>query len=72
MALVDRRVGDGLMKRNDSDIKLVKSMVVTCCALYNLCESHEEDYQNEWDAPLAAAEPVVALAQGAEEEDRDV
>ncbi len=61
------------MKRNDSDIKLVKSMVVMCCALHNLCESHREDYRNEWDAPVATAaeETVVAQAQGAEE-GRDV
>lgn len=59
------------MKRNDSDIELVKSMVLTCCALHNLCEGHGEDYQHEWDTPVAA-EPVVPLAQGAEEESRDV
>ncbi len=45
-------------------------MAQTCCALYNLCESHREVYDNEWDA--AAAEPVVALAQSVEEEGRDV
>lgn len=61
-----------LIKRNDSDVELVKSMVVTCCALHNLCESHGEDYQDEWDAPVAAAEHVVAHAQGAEEEGRGV
>lgn len=58
------------MKRNDSDIELVKSMVLTC-ALHNLCERHGEDYQHEWDTPVAA-EPVMPLAQGAEEEGRDV
>ncbi|XP_051572771.1 uncharacterized protein LOC127451837 [Myxocyprinus asiaticus] len=60
-----------LMKRNDCDVKLVKSMVLTCCALHNLCESHGEAYENEWDSP-SAAEPVVALAQAVEEEGRDV
>lgn len=64
-----------LMKRNDGDIELVKSMVLTCCALHNLCERHGEDYQHEWDAPVAAAvaeQPAVALRQGAVEEGRDV
>ncbi|XP_074527630.1 uncharacterized protein LOC141791248 [Halichoeres trimaculatus] len=60
-----------LLKRNDGDIELVKSMVVTCCALHNLCETHGEDYQSEWDI-TSAAEPVVSLAHGAEEEGRDV
>lgn len=62
------------MKRNDNDICPIKQMVLTCCARQNLCESHGEEYQNEWDTsvPAAAAEPVVALAQGAEEEGRDV
>ncbi|XP_077088405.1 uncharacterized protein LOC143740226 [Siphateles boraxobius] len=60
-----------LMKRNDCDVTIVKSMILTCCALHNLCESHGEDYDDDWDAP-AAAEPVVPVAQGVEEEGRDV
>ncbi|XP_062302094.1 uncharacterized protein LOC134006997 [Osmerus eperlanus] len=60
-----------LMKRNDCDVKLVKSMALTCCALHNLCESHGEAYDNEWDAP-APAEPVVALSLSVEEEGRDI
>ncbi|CAM4570163.1 unnamed protein product [Leuciscus chuanchicus] len=60
-----------LMKRNDCDVTIVKSMILSCCALHNLCETHGEDYDNDWDAP-AAAEPVVAVAQGVEEEGRDV
>jgi len=46
-------------------------MVLTCCALHNLCERHGEDYQHEWDTAVAA-EPVVPLAQGVEEEGGDV
>ena len=62
------------MKRNDCDVNLVKSMVLTCCALHNLCESHGEAYDDEWDAPAAAAEPgvAVAVAQGAEEGGTDI
>ncbi|XP_058478698.1 uncharacterized protein zgc:113227 [Solea solea] len=62
-----------LLKRNDCVIQLVKSMVVTCCALHNLCESYGETYNSEWDALTAVTvvEPVVEVAQGAEE-GRDV
>ncbi|KAK5893978.1 hypothetical protein CesoFtcFv8_010719 [Champsocephalus esox] len=49
---------------------IVKSMVLTCCALHNVCESHGEDYDDGWNAP--AAEPGVAVAQGAEEEGTDI
>ncbi len=59
------------MKRDDGDVTLVDSMVLTCCAPHNLCKSHGEAYDNEWDA-AAASEPVVALAQGVEEEGRDL
>uniref|UniRef100_A0A8C2HKI6 DDE Tnp4 domain-containing protein n=1 Tax=Cyprinus carpio TaxID=7962 RepID=A0A8C2HKI6_CYPCA len=60
-----------LMKRNDCAVHLVKSMVLTCCALHNLCESHGEAYESAWDPP-SAAEPVLGLAQPVEEEGRDV
>ncbi len=60
-----------LMKRNDCAVNLVKSMVLTCCALHNLCESHGEVYENAWDLP-PAAETVVAVPRAAEEEGRDV
>lgn len=60
-----------LMKRNDCAINLVKSMVLTCCALHNLCESQGEAYENALDLP-SPAEPVVSLAQAVEEEGRDV
>ncbi len=57
------------MKRNDYAVSLVKSMVLTCCALHNLCESHGEVYENAWDLP-PAAETVVVVPQAAEEEGR--
>ena len=60
-----------LLKRNDCDLKLVKSMVLTCCALHNLCESHGETYDTEWDSS-ATVQPVMAVAQGVEEEGRDI
>lgn len=30
------------MKRNDYDMTLVKSMVLACCALHNLCEDYRD------------------------------
>lgn len=44
------------MKRNDCDVKLVQSMVLTSCALHNL---HGEAFDNEWDAPAAAESEVT-------------
>uniref|UniRef100_A0A667Z7W3 DDE Tnp4 domain-containing protein n=1 Tax=Myripristis murdjan TaxID=586833 RepID=A0A667Z7W3_9TELE len=62
-----------LLKRKDCDTQLVKSMVLTCCALHNLCEEHGESYEASWDAPdTAECEPVAAAAQGVEEQGRDV
>ncbi|XP_034036739.1 protein ANTAGONIST OF LIKE HETEROCHROMATIN PROTEIN 1-like [Thalassophryne amazonica] len=61
-----------LVKTNDCDLQLQKSMVMTCCALHNLCENRGETYEMEWDTPAAAVEPVVATAQGVEEEGSDV
>ncbi|XP_070406843.1 uncharacterized protein [Nothobranchius furzeri] len=58
-----------LLKRNDSDVELLKYMVLTCCVLYNICESHGEEYV-ECDAP--ADEPVVANMQEVAEEGSDV
>ncbi|XP_073491291.1 uncharacterized protein [Aquarana catesbeiana] len=56
-----------LMKRNDSDIKLAKSMVLTCCVLHNLCESHGEDFHQDWNT--SSEEPVLVIAaQDMEEE----
>uniref|UniRef100_A0A1A8RNV6 Zgc:113227 n=1 Tax=Nothobranchius rachovii TaxID=451742 RepID=A0A1A8RNV6_9TELE len=58
-----------LLKRNDSDVELLKYMVLTCCVLHNICESHGEEYV-ECDAP--ADEPVVANMQEVAEEGSDV
>uniref|UniRef100_A0A3Q3BHX7 DDE Tnp4 domain-containing protein n=1 Tax=Kryptolebias marmoratus TaxID=37003 RepID=A0A3Q3BHX7_KRYMA len=44
-----------LLKRNDCDVELVKSMVLTCCALHNLCENHVESFQTSLDLPDAEA-----------------
>ncbi|XP_054599295.2 uncharacterized protein [Nothobranchius furzeri] len=50
----------GLLKRNDCDVSLVRSMILTCCALHNLCESHGEHYDNVWTTETECPEPVAA------------
>uniref|UniRef100_A0A3Q3EJ22 DDE Tnp4 domain-containing protein n=1 Tax=Labrus bergylta TaxID=56723 RepID=A0A3Q3EJ22_9LABR len=40
-----------LQKRNDCSLDRVKSMVITCCVLHNLCESLDEEYREEWGLP---------------------
>ncbi|XP_040275584.1 protein ANTAGONIST OF LIKE HETEROCHROMATIN PROTEIN 1-like [Bufo bufo] len=59
-----------LMKRNDSDIELPKAMVLTCCALHNICERHGEDFYQDWNTN--AEEPVRVVAQDMEEECNEV
>lgn len=49
-----------LMKRNKCDINLVKSMVLACCALHNLCEDHGHVCENLLEMP----ESVVADTSG--------
>ncbi|XP_054591109.2 uncharacterized protein [Nothobranchius furzeri] len=49
-----------LLKRNDCDVSLVRSMILTCCALHNLCESHGEHYDNVWTTETEYPEPVAA------------
>uniref|UniRef100_A0A3B3R9Y3 DDE Tnp4 domain-containing protein n=1 Tax=Paramormyrops kingsleyae TaxID=1676925 RepID=A0A3B3R9Y3_9TELE len=49
-----------LLKRNDCHVHFVKSMVLCCCILHNLCEMHGERYIDEWDPPVAPDQlPVV-------------
>ncbi|XP_060765273.1 uncharacterized protein LOC132873584 isoform X2 [Neoarius graeffei] len=65
-----------LLKRNDSQIDLVKTMVLTCCVLHNLCETHDEQYSEEWDPPATGDQILVALppeedAEGAAVDVRD-
>ena len=36
------------MKRNDSNIKNVPTLVTACCILHNLCELHGDACEEEW------------------------
>ncbi|XP_016418989.1 putative nuclease HARBI1 [Sinocyclocheilus rhinocerous] len=48
-----------LLKRNDCNLERVKSMVLTCCVLHNLCETHGEEYREEWCVPGPFPQPDV-------------
>ena len=37
-----------LMKRNDSDLAFVPTIVNTCCVLHNLCEVHGDGFDDDW------------------------
>ncbi|XP_030621103.1 protein ANTAGONIST OF LIKE HETEROCHROMATIN PROTEIN 1 [Chanos chanos] len=50
-----------LQKRNDCSLERVKSMVLTCCVLHNLCESHDEEYREEWGVPIPFSQPDLPL-----------
>lgn len=49
-----------LSKESKCDISFVKSMVVTCCALHNLCENRGETFNPSWNMPIDETEPVEA------------
>lgn len=56
-----------LMKRNDCNINLVRSMVLTCCALHNLCEDHGDICENFLDM----SESVMLDTSGAVADSED-
>lgn len=58
-----------LMKRNDCDLSLVKSMVLACCALHNLCEVHGESNYTAWDREAPLPLPTEPEEEDDEEED---
>lgn len=62
-----------LVKRNICDINLLKSMLLTCCALHNLCEDRGDGFESSWDVcePMPP-EPCVAVPQAAQEDGRDI
>ncbi|XP_049579200.1 uncharacterized protein zgc:113227 [Syngnathus scovelli] len=57
-----------LTRRNDSDIQMVKSMVLTCCALHNICERQGEEYRDRWDTPAVTRMQDVNDEEEEEEE----
>ncbi|KAM9354101.1 uncharacterized protein KZ484_012284 [Pholidichthys leucotaenia] len=45
-----------LSKRNDCGLDVVPTMILACCILHNMCESHGDDFKAEWQAEVAEAE----------------
>ncbi|XP_051918103.1 uncharacterized protein LOC127598335 [Hippocampus zosterae] len=60
-----------LTKRNDGDIRVVKSMVLTCCALHNICERHAEEYRDQWDTPALSEMRDVDDEEDEEQEEEE-
>lgn len=45
-----------LSKRNDCGLDVVPTMILACCILHNMCESHGDDFKDEWQVEVAKAE----------------
>lgn len=45
-----------LSKRNDCGLDVVPTMILACCILHNMCESHGDTFKAEWQAEVAEAE----------------
>ncbi|XP_056281921.1 uncharacterized protein LOC130201185 isoform X1 [Pseudoliparis swirei] len=68
-----------LSKRNDCGLDVVPTMILACCILHNVCESHGDAFRAEWQAEVAEAEspqpghaplPSTGVDQGRAEETR--
>ena len=36
------------MKRNDTDVSFMPTLVLACCIPHNLCEVHSNDFDDDW------------------------
>ncbi|KAM8913571.1 uncharacterized protein AB9W97_002267 [Spinachia spinachia] len=45
-----------LSKRNDCGLDVVPTMVLACCILHNMCESHGDAFEAMWQAQVAETE----------------
>ena len=45
-----------LSKRNDCGLDVVPTMVLACCILHNVCESHGDAFRAEWQDEVAQTE----------------
>ena len=37
-----------LLKRNDMNIEKMNNVVTACCILHNICEIHQDEFNEEW------------------------
>lgn len=45
-----------LSKRNDCGLDVVPTMILACCILHNMCESHGDTFRSEWKEEVSEAE----------------
>lgn len=45
-----------LSKRNDCGLDVVPTMILACCILHNMCESHGDAFNAEWQVEVGEAE----------------
>ncbi|KAJ0009082.1 hypothetical protein NQD34_016497 [Periophthalmus magnuspinnatus] len=45
-----------LSKRNDCGLDVLPTMVLACCILHNICETHQDTFKNEWKDEVAEIE----------------
>lgn len=45
-----------LSKRNDCGLDVVPTMILACCILHNMCESHGDAFKEAWQAEVAGTE----------------
>ncbi|XP_029972875.1 protein ANTAGONIST OF LIKE HETEROCHROMATIN PROTEIN 1 [Salarias fasciatus] len=45
-----------LSKRNDCGLDVVPTMILACCILHNVCESHGDTFRPEWKEEVSEAE----------------
>ncbi|XP_034015214.1 protein ALP1-like [Thalassophryne amazonica] len=45
-----------LSKRNDCGLDVVPTMILACCILHNMCESHKDEFKAEWQVEVAEVE----------------
>ena len=55
------------MKRNDTDVSFMPTLVSACCILHNLCEVHGNDFDDDWscedETPVDVANATVTVSE---------
>ena len=53
-----------LMKRNDTDVSFMPTLISACCVLHNLCELHDDGFDDDWlcEEEATAGATIAATA----------
>lgn len=54
-----------LLKRNDTNISFLPTLVTACCVLHNLCEVHGDSFNDDWLPEEDRDEPATAQTAAA-------